>query len=468
MVLHDLCIRLDNPDPGSPAPVRVGPPDQPVVSRWALPTLGGSSGQTLAGALSTGTHGTDVHLPPLANAVRALHLVGPGGRQHWIERSVSVTCDAALRRTYPEIEIHRDDEMLAAAVVALGRFGIIYSVLLDVVPQFSLRSVTRTSDWDTVAGELRSGRLLDEHRAVQIVVSPYPRSGRRLPGKHVCYVTTRDRVARPTKTRSQDAGRLLSRIVNGKGTLLPFYRLVFAAVWLVLGFGVVTGSKAPNIAALALLALGIAALPLGAGRPGNVVAALCAWANNRGWWPFTARIVRGLLAAAQRPSTSVGVSFQAMASPPWADQYYRGNSVEVFFDATKPDYLDTITNKLLPQIVAQAQDGRAIAGWFSLRFTARSDALLAMQQWKRTVSIEVAVLRGIPGSVEALRALEAIAVACNGRVHWGQQHDLEATTVAEAFPKLQSWRARLASLCRNEIERRTFENEFCRQRGLTL
>ena len=177
MVLHDLCVRLDHPNPGSPAPVRVGSPDQPVVSRWALPTLGGSSRQTLAGALSTGTHGTDVHLPPLADAVRALHLVGPGGRQHWIERSVSVTCDAALRRTYPEIEIHRDDEMLAAAVVALGRFGIIYSVLLDVVPQFSLRSVTRTSDWDTVAGELRSGRLLDEHRGVQIVVSPYPPSG---------------------------------------------------------------------------------------------------------------------------------------------------------------------------------------------------------------------------------------------------------------------------------------------------
>ena len=208
-------------------------------------------------------------------------------------------------------------------------------------------------------------------------------------------------------------------------------------------------------------------LPFGAGRPGNVVAALCAWANSRGWWPVTARIVRGVLAAAQRPSAGVGVSFQAMASPPWADQYYRGNSVEVFFDATKPDYLDTITNRLLPQIVAQARDGRAI-GWFSLRFTARSDALLAMQQWERTGSVEVAVLRGIPGSVEVLRALEAIAVACNGRVHWGQQHDLEATTVAEAFRKLPRWRAHLASLCRNDIERRTFENEFPPARSDTV
>ena len=32
------------------------------------------------------------------------------------------------------------------------------------------------------------------------------------------------------------------------------------------------------------------------------------------------------------------VSYQAMASPPWVDEYYRGNSLEVFFDATRTWY----------------------------------------------------------------------------------------------------------------------------------
>jgi hypothetical protein len=45
-----------------------------------------SSGQTLAGAVSTATHGSDHRLPPLADWVQAIHLVAPGARQMWIER----------------------------------------------------------------------------------------------------------------------------------------------------------------------------------------------------------------------------------------------------------------------------------------------------------------------------------------------------------------------------------------------
>jgi FAD/FMN-containing dehydrogenase len=53
----------------------------------ALPTLGGSGGQSLAGVLATGSHGGDVHMPPLGDAVAAIHLIGPGGQEWWIERS---------------------------------------------------------------------------------------------------------------------------------------------------------------------------------------------------------------------------------------------------------------------------------------------------------------------------------------------------------------------------------------------
>src|SRR5215217_2264630 len=60
----------------------------------ALETMGGASGQTLAGAISTGTHGGDKTrktsggdepMPPLADSVLAIHLVGVGGTQYWIE-----------------------------------------------------------------------------------------------------------------------------------------------------------------------------------------------------------------------------------------------------------------------------------------------------------------------------------------------------------------------------------------------
>src|SRR5260370_2143471 len=57
----------------------------------ALPTLGGSGGQTIAGVMATGSHGGDVFLPPIADAVMAIHLIGPRGQEWWLERSQGLT-----------------------------------------------------------------------------------------------------------------------------------------------------------------------------------------------------------------------------------------------------------------------------------------------------------------------------------------------------------------------------------------
>ncbi|MDQ0212721.1 MULTISPECIES: hypothetical protein [Arthrobacter] len=279
----------------------------------------------------------------MADAVKALHLVGPGGRQHWIERAASITDDQALRRTYPGIEIHRDDDLLAAAVVSVGRFGIIYSVLLDVLVWLAL---------------------------------------------------------------------LLAWLTSGPAALL--------------------------IPAMTILLLATAGMKAGSGRPGDLVAGLCRWANRKGWWKLTSWIVRRIVAGAERPNTQLGVGFEIMAGPQWADEYYRGRGVEVFLDATSPEYLDVITQQLLPVIETAAQACEAVAGWFSLWFTPRSGALLAMQRWDRTVSVEGSALSGIPGSLEVMRQLEAAAL-----VHWGQQHDLDADAVERAYPALPRWRQHL-------------------------
>src|SRR5207302_11060616 len=58
--------------------------------RLALRASGGSPGATLAGALSTATHGAEFTWPLLVECVRAVHLVGPGGEQWWIEGDVPV------------------------------------------------------------------------------------------------------------------------------------------------------------------------------------------------------------------------------------------------------------------------------------------------------------------------------------------------------------------------------------------
>jgi L-gulono-1,4-lactone dehydrogenase len=90
----------------------------------AMPNLGDIDTQTLAGALSTGTHGTGARLGGLATQVEALELVLADGSL--------VTCSASSR-----------PELFAAARVGLGALGVITTVTLRCVPSFRLAADER-------------------------------------------------------------------------------------------------------------------------------------------------------------------------------------------------------------------------------------------------------------------------------------------------------------------------------------
>jgi hypothetical protein len=134
---------------------------------WAFHTLGGAGGQTVFGALTTGTHGADFHLPPIADDVAAIHLVADGGKHYWIEPSfqpgyadAQLTNDDKLNATYgtaqfggsKNFEIIRDDDLFHAVVVSAGRFGVVYSIVLRAVRQYSLHEERRLTTWQEVKG----------------------------------------------------------------------------------------------------------------------------------------------------------------------------------------------------------------------------------------------------------------------------------------------------------------------------
>jgi L-gulonolactone oxidase len=96
-----------------------------AVRDLAMPNLGDIDQQTIAGAISTGTHGTGAGLGGLATQVVELELVVGDG-------SV-VTCSAA-----------QQPDLLAAASVSLGALGVITRVTLQCVPAFALRAVERS------------------------------------------------------------------------------------------------------------------------------------------------------------------------------------------------------------------------------------------------------------------------------------------------------------------------------------
>ncbi|WP_189058402.1 D-arabinono-1,4-lactone oxidase [Longimycelium tulufanense] len=87
----------------------------------AMPNLGDIDAQTVAGAISTGTHGTGARLGGLATQVTALELVLADG--------------SVVRCSADELP-----DLLRAASVGLGALGVISTVTLRCVPAFTLQA----------------------------------------------------------------------------------------------------------------------------------------------------------------------------------------------------------------------------------------------------------------------------------------------------------------------------------------
>lgn len=101
----------------------------------ALENMGDITYQSVAGAISTATHGTGIKLGNLATQVKALSLVLADGRV--------LTCSH-----------DKDPETFRAAQVGLGALGILSTVTLQCVPAFVLRAVNEPRKLDDCIAEL--------------------------------------------------------------------------------------------------------------------------------------------------------------------------------------------------------------------------------------------------------------------------------------------------------------------------
>jgi nucleoside-diphosphate-sugar epimerase/FAD/FMN-containing dehydrogenase len=86
-----------------------------------LPIHGSNTEQTVAGAISTGTHGGSIHHGTLSDYVRGIRLVKSSGEV---------------------IEMNPESPTFGAAIVSLGLLGVVSTVTLECVPKFYLRSTT--------------------------------------------------------------------------------------------------------------------------------------------------------------------------------------------------------------------------------------------------------------------------------------------------------------------------------------
>jgi FAD binding domain-containing protein/D-arabinono-1,4-lactone oxidase len=153
-----------------------------ATKQLALQTCGASNGQTIAGAVSTGTHGAALNIGAMQDCVLGLHLITSPTESVWLERQSQpgVTDEVAAHVFSRPI---RDDELFNAALVSFGSFGLIHGVLLEVQPMYFLEVCRHTlplnaAMWDAIRGldfqnvvpAMANGRQPDHF---QIVLNPY-------------------------------------------------------------------------------------------------------------------------------------------------------------------------------------------------------------------------------------------------------------------------------------------------------
>jgi hypothetical protein len=433
-------------------------------------TMGGSNGQTFAGALSTCVHGTDFDRGPLPDTVRAIHLVAPDGSQHWIEPAQGITDRVRLQDALgPEVQVRYDDDWFDAVLVSVGTLGIIYSVIIEVAPQYDLVQVTRKLPWTELRPLLESGQDFEANRAVLVAIDP-----QQLAGTHTCYLLTRTEsnpTAAPGGSDPLASGisiyqktpiiEALLTAVPGALALLQGILQPFLLALGPLGLAVDAALKVASVTT-ATLPLLVGALKLaGDGAVGDFLATVLSS------HPDAVTAITSLLTSVQvQEGERRGWAHTVMSGSNDIEALARGPGLEIAFDCNDGSHLRFV-DELLQTLHTLRAQGHALGGWLSLRFVGHSRALLSPQQSSRTCMVEVVGLRQMTSTDVIQTAMEALAERHDGVGHWGMAKSLLAKPhVARAYPNLDTWRrVRFELTAQGTIH--TFDNDFARTAGLT-
>jgi len=370
----------------------------------ALSNMGGYDHQTVAGVLSTATHGSGIGYGPIADFTRSLDVVASGGRVIRIEPSDGITDPAAYARNHPGGELRQDDQWFRAAKVGVGCLGIVHSAFLAVEPAFWLKEVRTLSTWRQVRTDLASGSVLADNRHYEVLFSPYPREGD-LP----CLITTRNPV--PTDVAKADPRRTRNWLVE-LASSLPF------TPW-VLNF---VADHWPQLS------------------PRMLYSSLTALANDD--YTNVSYDVLNIGAANVLPAYSAEIG--------------------VPMDGRHLEAVDRIA-----QIAEQHRRVGNIfhTAPISLRFVRASDAYLSMMHGRDTMMIELILMTKTEGGFELLAAYEDALYALGGRPHWGQVNTLTGSggLLDEMYPALPQWREVHADLNSSGV----FDSPFSKRVGLS-
>ena len=328
----------------------------------ALTNMGSYDGQTLAGVISTSTHGSGITLGAFPSAVEALILVKANGQLVQVEPSNGITDPVKFAQQGGNVQLLQDDKFFNACVVGVGCLGIIYAVLLRVRRKYWLSETVTLQKWSDLRDRLRDGALIRAHRHLEVIINPHP-----FHGENSCLLTLRDEVPEPAVPGPRKSLRnLFAQFVlslPGAGDFLD--ALVVARPSIV-----------PDLLETSFNSLVADAPYIG---------------------PSYELLNVGSINVVPAVSSELGVD------------------IDVHVDA-----IDTVL-----AIAAQARaEGTYHCGVINVRHVAPSPGLLSMQP-RETCMIELPLFRGSFGSDSLLWRYEnALTERFNARPHWGQRNFL--------------------------------------------
>jgi hypothetical protein len=432
--------------------------------RAALSTMGGSSGQTLAGAISTGTHGGDFDRAPLVDQVQAIYLIGKGGIHHWIERKRHITDRFKIHIVFPCIEeknVHYDDDLFNAVAVSLGAMGVIYACVVRVVRQFSLVGWNTYSHWRRFRDE--AGARLEHARDgswsgikefiganftptpshdlknhfLQVVINPIPHEKT---GRFHCFVTNRVTLPlqlvpsgpAPANLSSISADDITDAVMSAQEMHKDFLSAVLSAL---LGGPLGGALGATDLLQLSALsagnelidkALNLVRIAENRGEPWLVrvvidailTAALPVPDLFENALAFGHRVSHSILKMTRQhpvPGPQIDLGHKVMTGGVVGDRI-PVTSLEVAFPLDEGLlFIDCVLlqflQKIYPPDRAPVVGGRPRypAGYVSLRLCGKTDAFLGMQNHDPTAMIEVSLL-GNEADVKMLEDVQELAL----------------------------------------------------------
>ncbi len=372
----------------------------------ALENMGAVDFQTISGALMTGTHGTGIKKPAFPDMIRAIRLVGTNSELIHIEPTDGIT-DPVIHNSNESSRLIQDDDTFYSTVLSFGGMGIVYQLVVEVVPTFMIHEKRYLQKWSALKQELQNGdfmNLVNVNDFVAFRVNPY-----KLEGDHLCSVSIQN--VENASTGNDGRRSLIGKILANREALVE-------------GF-INTANRNPK-------------------RTAKRIQTILKNSKVKSYTDISYNVFYNSGAAVLRYGISSEFAFDAKAE----------NIIEVLeFIFKQTEYYEDYADLNHPSHIP-------------VRFVKPSHAYLSSCYNRPSVYIDIPTLYSTIGYMSLLERYQRAMINMGGIPHWGKINNMLYSNndfIREQFPMIDTW-----IRVRHRMDPKgTFLNDFIVLMGLT-